>query len=93
MSTPGSYGRHPAGERSADPPGAAEPVQRQARGDPEAVDPAGMGPSSGFASGVIASGWLTSRMASASAKNGNRRMAPAIRGSKRTQSGGSERDS
>ena len=51
----------------------------------------GIGPRSGFASGVMASGWQTSRIASASARNGKRRIAPAISGAKRSQSGGRDR--
>ena len=50
----------------------------------------GIGPMSGFASGVIASGWQTRRTASASARNGKRRIAPSISGWNRSQSGGSE---
>ena len=51
----------------------------------------GIGPSSGFASGVIASGWQTSPATPASARNGNRRTAPAISGANRSSSAGSAR--
>jgi hypothetical protein len=52
----------------------------------------GIGPSSGVASGVIASGWHTSATTSAPSRKGNRLMAPRMSGSNRSWSGGSERD-
>ena len=44
----------------------------------------GIGPRSGFASGVIASGWHTSLRTSAPSRNGNLLMAPRINGSNRS---------
>ena len=51
----------------------------------------GIGPSSGFASGVMASGWQTSPATPAPSRNGNRRTAPAISDANRSSSAGSAR--
>ena len=77
---------HPLRERLAEPAGAAEAVERQAGGDPEAAARPGIGPSSGLPSGVIASGWQSRRTTPASSRNGNRRIAPSSSGAKRSMS-------
>ncbi len=87
----GLAGRDPLGERLAEPAGPTEAVQRQPGREPQARGPSAIGPTSGFASGVIASGWQTSFTISASSMKGNRRAAPRSSCSNRSMSGGSER--
>ena len=89
MSTPGSPAViQPASARPIPPP-PPNPLSDNPAATQNPRTP-GSGPNNGFASGVIASGWQTSRIASASARNGKRRIAPAISGANRSQSGGSD---
>ena len=83
MSTPGSPAViQPAIARPIPPP-PPNPLSDSPAATQKPRTP-GSGPSNGFASGVIASGWQTRRIASASARNGKRRIAPCISGSKRS---------
>ena len=63
---------------------------RSARARPRPRSPRtpGIGPSSGLPSGVIASGWQSSRTTPACSRNGKRRIAPSSSGAKRSMSDG-----